>query len=112
MKDQDKVACLVAGLGTGVALGVLFAPRSGKESRRVIREKAQEGRDQMNRTVDKGQDYVKRKGTELLDQANELVDRGVRTVAQQKDRIDGAIQAGVEAYRSTVDAAKPPEVRR
>jgi gas vesicle protein len=112
MKDQNKVICLAAGLGTGVALGVLFAPRSGKESRRAIREKAQEGRDLMNRTIDRGQDFVKRKGTALLDQGHELVDRGARTVAQQKDRIDGAIQAGVEAYRSIVDAAQPPEARR
>jgi len=102
---QEKViqmsgaSCLLAGLGTGLALGILFAPRSGEESRHVIREKARERRNLLKSTIDEGQDYIKRRGTELVDQANELVDRGARTVTREKGRISGAVRTGIEAYR-------------
>ncbi len=109
---QEKViqmggaSCLLAGLGTGLALGILFARRSGEETRLVIREKAREGSNLLKSTIDKGQDYVKHRRTELFDQANGLVDEGARAVTRQKDRISGAVRAGIEAYRSPVDAAQ------
>jgi len=116
-KMQEKViqmsgaSCLLAGLGTGLAVGILFAPRSGEESRHVIREKVREGRNLLKNTLDGGQDYIKRRGTELVDQANELVDRGARTVTRQKGRISGAVRTGIEAYRSTVDTAEAFQAR-
>ena len=109
---RDKVIGLMAGLGTGVALGVLFAPQSGKESRQAIRQKAQEGQAFANHTFDKGQDYVKRQGRKVVDQTNELMERGARIVAQQTDRINSAVQVGIEAYRSTVDAAEVLQANR
>ena len=38
----------LAGLGIGAVIALLFAPRSGKETRDMIVQKAEEGRDFVN----------------------------------------------------------------
>lgn len=38
-----KVASFVTGLGVGAALAMLFAPRSGEDTREILSEKAAEG---------------------------------------------------------------------
>jgi gas vesicle protein len=45
MADRDGSSFLwfLAGLGVGAVVGVLYAPRSGDETREVLRSKAQEG---------------------------------------------------------------------
>jgi len=40
-----KVGFFLAGLGIGAVLALLFAPRSGEETRKFIVHKAEEGRD-------------------------------------------------------------------
>jgi gas vesicle protein len=100
-----EVALFLTGVGTGLAVGMLFAPRSGKENRRLIREKAQEGKDLLKNSVDQGQEYIKRRGADLVDQANEQIDRAKNAVSKQKDEFSGAVQAGVDAYARTVEAA-------
>ena len=44
MSEKDNSNSLVwflAGLGAGALLGVLYAPRSGRETRQALREKAE-----------------------------------------------------------------------
>lgn len=47
----DRVSGLAIGLLVGVAAGLLFAPRSGQETRETIKKKAQESVDQLRQTV-------------------------------------------------------------
>ena len=68
MGKQDlgmKLAYLLVGFGTGVIVALLFAPKSGEETRKFIAKKAGEG---------KG--YVAAKGKELRKQTEELVEKG------------------------------------
>jgi len=90
----------LTGLAAGLSLGILFAPQSGEKSRRLIRNKAQDGNDLLKSSVNQGQEYIKRQGKELLDEANDLIDRGKNAVKHQKDQLSAAIEAGKEAYRS------------
>jgi len=39
MRKKNGLAKLIVGVGIGVGLGVLFAPRSGKETRALLKEK-------------------------------------------------------------------------
>ena len=55
MEDTSKFSYFFLGLGIGVAVGLLFAPQSGEDTRRLIRTKA-----------DEGSDYVKRRSDEAL----------------------------------------------
>jgi len=96
MDDDKRFSYFFLGLGLGVALGVLFAPKSGEETREFLKDRAGEGKD-----------FLKRKSEELRDQAGELLDRGKQAVARQKDQITAAVEAGKQAYRETVSNPAP-----
>ena len=87
-------------------LGILFAPRSGGENRRLIAQKAQQATDRLKATVDQGQEYIERRGTDLRGQANELIDQGKEAVHRKTDQLTRAVAAGTEAYRSRIDDAE------
>ncbi|MBK9176902.1 MAG: YtxH domain-containing protein [Flavobacteriales bacterium] len=53
----------LAGAAVGAALGVLFAPRSGKETRERIANKAKDAKDDLDELIDKGrEEWSKAKG--------------------------------------------------
>ncbi|HRH70996.1 MAG: YtxH domain-containing protein [Flavobacteriales bacterium] len=53
----------LAGAAVGAALGVLFAPRSGKETRDRIRSKAGEAKDELDDLIERAQgEWSKAKG--------------------------------------------------
>lgn len=91
MEDDNKISYFCLGLGLGVAVGILFAPKSGAETRQLLRSKAEEGAD-----------YVKRRGTELRETAAEALDKGKQTVSRHRDNLSAAVDAGKQAYREAV----------
>jgi gas vesicle protein len=93
MEDDNRISYFFLGLGLGVAVGVLFAPKSGEETRDMIRSKANEGAD-----------FMKRRGEEFRDQANEAIDRGKQTIQRHKDNLSAAVDAGRQAYRDAVNS--------
>lgn len=78
-----KVGYFLAGLGVGAVVALLYAPKSGSETRKLIAGKAEEG---------KG--FVVSKGKELRKQAEEVVERGKETVAKQRGRLAEVLQVG------------------
>lgn len=77
------------GFGLGLIGGVLFAPKSGAETRDMIGSKA-------NDSVD----YVKRQTQELRDTAMDMVERGKDVVNRQVGRFaDQAQETGREVYQ-------------
>ncbi len=50
----------LVGLGIGIGLGVLFAPRSGEQTRSNIRERAGELADTARETLEQGRERVRR----------------------------------------------------
>ncbi|MBZ5563509.1 MAG: YtxH domain-containing protein [Acidobacteriia bacterium] len=75
-----KVSFFLAGMGIGAVVMLLFAPKSGEETRKYISDKAGEGRD-----------YVAARGRELRKQAEGIVDRGKEVVTKQKERLAEAL---------------------
>src|SRR5436309_1862996 len=91
MADESsggKFAYFLAGLGIGSVVGILFAPRSGEETR-----------DMLSSRYDEGRDYVSRRGREVREQAEDMVERGRRTVGRTKENLQSAVEAGKQAYR-------------
>jgi gas vesicle protein len=85
---------LMGGL-TGAALAILFAPRSGKETRDLLGERIREG-------ADRGRDLRERattRGREIVDEAAGYVERQRETLEKKKERIATALEAGRQAYR-------------
>jgi gas vesicle protein len=97
-RDGNSFVWFLAGLGVGALVGVLYAPRSGSETREALRTRAEEGRD-----------YVRNRAREAKDQASEWVDRGKDVVTQQKEQFRAAYEAGRQAYRETTAEAGAPK---
>jgi gas vesicle protein len=89
--DRNEFSSFVVGLGVGVGIGMLFAPKSGQETRQIIKTKAEDG-----------SDYIKQRGSELKDTAAGWVDRGREGVGRQKETLSDAGEAGKQAYRDAV----------
>ncbi|MGE5568789.1 MAG: YtxH domain-containing protein [Rhodospirillales bacterium] len=90
-EEGSKFSYFAFGLGLGIAIGVLFAPKSGEETREFIRSKA-----------DEGKGYIRRRSDELRSQASEVVERGRTVVSRQRDHLAAAVEAGKQAYRDAV----------
>ena len=63
--NGSSVAWFVAGAATGAALALLYAPRTGKDTRKLL-----------NRTTREGREAVESSGKELMDRGKDLYDRG------------------------------------
>lgn len=84
----SKVSYFLVGLGIGAVVGILFAPKSGDETREYLSKKAEEGKE-----------YAQRKARELRERADDIIERGKQTANKQKDSISAAVDAGREAYQ-------------
>jgi gas vesicle protein len=84
----SKFSYFLVGLGVGALLGILFAPKSGEETREYLKEKAEEGRE-----------FAQRRARELRERAEEMVERGKEVVGRQKEQIAAAVEAGKDAYQ-------------
>jgi gas vesicle protein len=96
-RDSNSFVWFLAGLGLGGLVGVLYAPRSGSETREALRARAEEGRD-----------YMKTRARDARDQASQWVDRGRDTLNQQKEQFRAAYEAGRQAYQEATTDSKNP----
>jgi gas vesicle protein len=81
------IVAFVLGALTGAAVALLMAPASGEETRRVLAEKAREGRERANEAAKQGRDFMNR----------------------QRDTLSSAIDRGREAYeQARGSATRPP----
>jgi gas vesicle protein len=86
--DKNGLSAFLLGLGVGVGIGMLFAPKSGQETRKLIKDKTGESTD-----------YIKQRGADVKQTASEWVDKGKEALSRQKDTIGEAVEAGKQAYR-------------
>ena len=124
MANDKQVAFgwFVAGLGLGALVGILYAPKSGRETREdivtsakdgteYVKVRAKEYADQAGDLVNRGKaqagEYVQR-GREVVErgrtQWEEFVDRGKGFVNDQTVKVSAAVDAGRNAYHETTAA--------
>src|ERR1700689_2375454 len=84
----SKVSFFLVGLGIGALVGILFAPKSGEETREFLAAKADEGRE-----------YAQKKARELRERAEDLIERSKEIISRQKDAVSSAVDTGKEAFR-------------
>jgi gas vesicle protein len=90
--SSNGILWFLAGLGVGAALGVLYAPKSGRETREAILNAA-----------DESKQVVRERAKQYREQAQGWYDKGLETVAQQKDQFRSAFEAGRQAYREATE---------
>jgi len=102
MADRDGSGLLwfLAGLGIGAAVGILYAPKAGDETRQRLRAVAEDI-----------PDTVKDRARQAREQAGTWADKGRDYLNQQKEQIRSAYEAGRQAYREAtseeVEGATP-----
>jgi gas vesicle protein len=83
-----KISYFLVGLGIGTLVGILFAPKSGEETREYLASKAGEGRE-----------YAQKKARELRERAEDLIERSKEIINREKGSIAAAVEAGKETYQ-------------
>jgi gas vesicle protein len=81
--NKTNFAMLLGGIGIGAALAVLFAPKSGEDTRAQIRTTLANGKQK------------------VVDQGNQVKE----TVLGEVNRLGSAIDAGRDAYRGHINGA-------
>lgn len=123
MSEGNKtngLAWFLAGLGVGALIGVLYAPKSGKETREsliasakegteYLRERTRQAAEQVSSLVDHGKEQISEyveQSREAIDrgraQWEEFVERGRSFVNDQTGKITAAVDAGRQAYQGGV----------
>lgn len=106
MEERSGFGYFLLGLGLGVAAGVLWAPRAGDETRRLLADKAEEGTEYLKARTEEGKEYVRQRTGELKESAADLVEKGKSTVGRHKDNLNAAVEAGKQAYRDALSDMK------
>ena len=102
----DKFLYFLAGAGIGAVLALLFAPKSGKETRELIARTAADGRDFLSNKVTEGKQFVGDTSRKVTDDFSSFVDRSKDALIRQKEQITAAFEAGKAAYKEGKESEK------
>jgi len=72
--DESKVGWFLAGAVIGASIAILYAPKSGRDTRKYL-----------NRTTRDGREAMESSGRELMDRGKELYDRGKQIAEDAAD---------------------------
>ena len=123
MSDNSRVSTglligFLAGGVVGATLGLLYAPKSGKELRSDIRQRSGELADDVDeylkdaqakakQLINEGREKsntmirdAKKKAEDLLHDAETVLAGAKTRVAEESAKVKGAVRAGVDAYKS------------
>lgn len=117
MEEKSGFGYFLLGLGIGVAAGILWAPKTGEETRQLLADKAGESADYLKARTEEGKQYVAQRAAEgkdylrqqtetLKGTASDLLEQGKTSVAKQKENLSAAVEAGKQAYRDAVTDTK------
>ncbi len=89
--STNEFACLGIGAALGAAAAILMAPKSGPDTRKLLRSKAEEGTD-----------YLASRAADARESASQAINRGKKVVKQNAENLSAAVDAGVQTYREAV----------
>ncbi len=85
--SSDKFLYFLVGASIGSVVALLFAPKTGRETRDEITRRAQDSREYLNRKVEEGRIFVDEGGRQASHEVTSRVDRG-------KEKVDALIDKG------------------
>src|SRR5229473_517064 len=95
----DKFLYFLAGAGIGAVFALLFAPKSGRETREMIARSATDSREFLSTKVNEGKQIVEERGRRMGDDFTTFIDKSKEAVQRQKEQLTAAFEAGKAAYR-------------
>ena len=102
MEDRSSFGYFLLGLGIGVAAGILWAPRSGDETRALLADKAGEGAEYLRNRAQDGTEYMKQRTDDVRQSAADLYEKGKTHVSRHRETLNAAVEAGKQAYRDAM----------
>ena len=81
----------LAGVGAGVGLGMLFAPRSGEKTRSLLRGKANDG-----------VAYLRQQGSNAREATTDIIRDSAHKATKGVDAVKAAVEAGKQAYSDSI----------
>lgn len=112
MSEQSSgFSWFIAGLGIGALVGVLYAPKSGRETREELLSSARDGSEylktrsreaatQMNSYTERGRERVNDYVDRGREQWGDFVKQGRDFVQEKSNKVSAAVQAGKDAYQT------------
>jgi gas vesicle protein len=88
MAAEDWIKGLVVGGLVGLVLGILYAPKSGRETR-----------EDLGRMADEMYEKTKKQYDQTREKLGELASSGKESYADTKDRFKKALDAGLETFK-------------
>ena len=104
----DRFIFFIFGGAVATLATLLLAPRSGRDTRYLIIDKVQEGREALEKGLQKGENKVHHKKEKLASEAMNLLEKAKNISGKEKEIIIAAIQAGRAAF---MDEIKNPSFR-
>ena len=103
MSDRDSasdvlMAFLIGGV-TGAAVALLFAPRSGEETREMISDAAREGTRRARDAADRGREL----GERAMERGRRLVDDAAAAVSRQGERAAEGLEKAARSVKELRD---------
>lgn len=116
--NASGLGWFLAGLGLGAIVGVLYAPKAGRETREDLVNSAMDAKERAavlaQQSLDRANGYVgqgKQAASDYMDRGKEYyekgrsqwtqyVEKGKSLVQEQQDKLQAAVEAGKEAYTS------------
>jgi gas vesicle protein len=92
---QGLVLSFVLGALSGAAVAILFAPRSGRETREILGDKLRETAERSRRL---GEQAIE-KTREMAEDATGYLDRQREALERRRERLATAVEAGRQAYQ-------------
>ena len=84
----EKLLYFIIGGFVGAVIGMLFAPKSGEETRAFLANRAKEGTD-----------YLANQKQAMEERASAVIEQGKELLNRQRESIAAAIEAGKQAFK-------------
>lgn len=77
------ITLLLVGLGAGALVSLLLAPRSGKQTRKILRRKYEDTVDTLNERAEE----LRERGSEWFNRARDIADNMSETASDARDKV-------------------------
>jgi gas vesicle protein len=88
MKNNNVLLGILGGVAVGAALGILFAPTKGSETRKKIADKGNDLKDNFKDSLSKLTDKISKSVEGFKDEAQDLIAEAEQKIKEEKTNLE------------------------